>query len=294
MKEIVRKDPAKAVKKAIFEVRKYAAELYANDEVFYLRIIEELGDDKALTEMLYQVRLREIGPTPKNRNEFDPNILFDENFQENNDIIIMDSNDLKEGWKEEITKRKENSRFQWENLNENLRKYEDEDEGFQDDNESKKDCEMCLREEVHDCSVKETVNDPSNENVKDNTKKSIPKEAEMSKDLPKRLLGYTSKRLLQLLTKHVKTSMDGTFKSCCKLWSQQFIWMVKIKGMSRETFFKCKSKLKCVAWYWLLVVCPLKPSFNINLKLQSLQGTGFLLSGDGYLIRQNSATRSLS
>ena len=111
MKEIVRKDPAKAVRKAIIEVRKYAAELYANDEVFYLRIIEELGDDKALTEMLYQVRLREIGPTPKNRNEFDPNMFFDENFQENNDILIMDSNDLKEGWKEEITKRKENSRF---------------------------------------------------------------------------------------------------------------------------------------------------------------------------------------
>ena len=55
MKEIVRKNLAKAVGKAIFEVRKYAAELYANDEEFYLRIIEELGDDKALTEMLYQV-----------------------------------------------------------------------------------------------------------------------------------------------------------------------------------------------------------------------------------------------
>ena len=86
-------------------------------------------------------------------------------------------------------------------LNENLIKYEDEDEGFQGDNESKKDCEMCLREEIDDCSVKETVNDPSNENVKFNTKKSIPKEAEMSKDLPKWLLGYTSNRLLQLLTK---------------------------------------------------------------------------------------------
>ena len=153
---------------------------------------------------------------------------------------------------------------------------------------------MCLREEVHDCSVKETVNDPSNENVKDNTKKSIPKEAEMSKDLPKRLLGYTSKRLLQLLTKHLKTSMDGTVKSCCRLWSQQFIWMVKIKGMSCKTFFKCKSKITCVHVYWLLVVCPLKHSLNVNLKLQLLQGTGFLLSGDGYLIRQNSATRFLS
>ena len=48
MKEIVRKDPAKAVGKAIFEVRNYAAEFYGNDEEFYLRIIEELGDEKAL------------------------------------------------------------------------------------------------------------------------------------------------------------------------------------------------------------------------------------------------------
>lgn len=228
MKEIVRKNPAKAVGKAIFEVRKYAAELYANDEEFYLRIIEELGDDKALTEMLYQVRLKEIGPTPKTRNEFDPNVLFDKNFQEANDILVMDSNDLKEGWKKEISKSKENSKFRWENVNENLRKYEDEskDEGFQEDDESRKDCEMCSREEVHDCSIKEAVNEPTNE------KKSIPEESEKSTDLPKRLLAYTSKRLLRLLTKHLKTSMDGTFKSCCRLWSQQFIWMVKIKGMS--------------------------------------------------------------
>ena len=39
--------------------------------------------------------LKEIGPTPKNMNEFLHNTLFDRNFQEKNDMNIMDSNYLK-------------------------------------------------------------------------------------------------------------------------------------------------------------------------------------------------------
>ena len=36
--------------------------------------------------------------------------------------------------------------------------------------------------------------------------------------------------MLQLLGKGYKTKVDGTFKSSCSLWAQQFIWMVKAKG----------------------------------------------------------------
>ena len=50
------------------------------------------------------------------------------------------------------------------------------------------------------------------------------------KDLPKRVLAFTTKNLLEELEQNRKTSVDGTFKSSCSLWCQQFIWMIKSKG----------------------------------------------------------------
>ena len=52
----------------------------------------------------------------------------------------------------------------------------------------------------------------------------------VDRDLPKRVLAFTSHKLLKQLGKNYKTSVDGTFKSSCSLWSQQFIWMVKAKS----------------------------------------------------------------
>ena len=45
-------------------------------------------------------------------------------------------------------------------------------------------------------------------------------ESETPKLMPKRVLAYTHKKLLTLLSMNLKTSVDGTFKSCCKLWRQ--------------------------------------------------------------------------
>ena len=45
------------------------------------------------------------------------------------------------------------------------------------------------------------------------------------KDLPKRVLAFTTKNLMEQLGNNLKTSVDGTFKSSCSLWGQQFIWM---------------------------------------------------------------------
>ena len=50
------------------------------------------------------------------------------------------------------------------------------------------------------------------------------------RDLPKRVLAYSTQKLLEELSKNHKTSVDGTFKSSCYLWTQQFIWMIKSKG----------------------------------------------------------------
>jgi hypothetical protein len=48
-----------------------------------------------------------------------------------------------------------------------------------------------------------------------------------TKCLPKRVLAYSSKKLLKMFSKCKKGSLDGTFKSCCKLWTQQFVFMLK-------------------------------------------------------------------
>ena len=52
----------------------------------------------------------------------------------------------------------------------------------------------------------------------------------IDRDLPKRVLAFTSTKLLKKLSQNKKTSVDGTFKSSCSLWKQQFIWMVKTKS----------------------------------------------------------------
>ena len=50
-----------------------------------------------------------------------------------------------------------------------------------------------------------------------------------SKSLPKRVLAFSSQKLLNLFSKCKRGSVDGTFKSSCKLWKQQFIFMLKYK-----------------------------------------------------------------
>ena len=58
-----------------------------------------------------------------------------------------------------------------------------------------------------------------------------------NKDLPKRVLAFSSKLLLEQLSKKLKTSVDGTFKSSCALWGQMFVWMVKADGYWIPTVF---------------------------------------------------------
>ena len=47
--------------------------------------------------------------------------------------------------------------------------------------------------------------------------------------LPKCVLRFTTLKLLKLFAKSERGSLNGTFKSCCKLWKQQFVFMLKFK-----------------------------------------------------------------
>ena len=125
-------------------------------------------------------------------------------FNKDNDIIILDSDQLQEGWREEIRISNRASKYKWENFTTNLRMYED----CEDD-------EQLLTNDSAIAVETETLISNDEGNI-------------TQKDIPKRLFIFTTEKLLTQLTKKIKTSLDETFKYCCHLWSQHFIWMVKV------------------------------------------------------------------
>ena len=144
-----------------------------------------------------RVRAEVIGQTPKSRNAFDAREFLNRVYGKENDVIVCDSNLLGEGWREEIENNNLNSNCDWTKMDDNMRNMD----------------------EFH-----------NNDDMDDDTGDSIDETDITEKDLPKRGLAFTSQKLLSQLSKHHKSSVDGTFKSSCSLWRQQFIWMIKRKG----------------------------------------------------------------
>ena len=140
---------------------------------------------------------------PHFRNAFDAKNFLERIYGNEVEVIVLDSNELGDKWREDISKVNNKSGFDWTKINDNIRNIE---------------------EEIHD-------DDNSND-----LSQSLDPEAEdeptdiLERDLPKKVLIYTSKKLLKQLSLNKKSSVDGTFKSSCKLWTQQFIWMSKSKG----------------------------------------------------------------
>ena len=192
IKSIVRGDPQRPVTEAIKQVRRLYSERYDDDDVLFDQIMAELGPDKPLIRQLLRVRNEVIGKSPKNRNEFDPEAFLSKIFGDDHNIITLDSNKLEPGWRSLIDKKNPNSTFNWEKVDD-VRHHEEEDDDVDDsDAESEDGC--------------------------------------VEKDLPKRILGYTSAKMVKMLGKKLKASVDGTFKSACRLWRQNFCIMVKYCG----------------------------------------------------------------
>ena len=176
MKELVRNDPVKPVSQAAKQVRIEAAEIYASDPEFYQHLLLELGSDSALEKQLLRVRYEIVGETPKSRNFITPNKFFSEIYGSKHGIIVGDSDELGSNWRSEIEKTNPNSEYSWQNMN---------DEIINMENDGEITSNLC------------------DENDQEN-------------DRPKRVLLFTSLKLLKLLEKGKKTSVDGTFKSSPK------------------------------------------------------------------------------
>ena len=81
MKDIVRKDPATAVARAIETVIQQAEDNYGENEDFMDKITAELGTTKGILEMLYAVRRKTVGVSPKSRDNFKPEAFLDKYFE---------------------------------------------------------------------------------------------------------------------------------------------------------------------------------------------------------------------
>ena len=218
MKLVVRAEPQKVLTEAITSMRKKYAEEFDHDDDLFEQIVAELGPDKPMLRQLLRVRVEIIGKTPTNRNQFDPSYFLRRLYGKNNKIVIMDSNKLKDGWRCAISKANPESKFHWERMNDDIRAYEEETDLADDEVNT---------EEIPDDTqeVDEGHFDEENDEMDKPEYHDI-----TGKDLPKRVLAYSSERLLKLFSKNLKSSMDGTFKSACTHYGQSFIWMLKFCG----------------------------------------------------------------
>ena len=215
----------------------------------------ELGCPHALEQMMYEVRIEMVGATPKTREEFNPEKFLNDHFKKD-DIIVKDSDkDLKAGYEGKLKQTNIKTKFKWENMTEDMKAYEDhemeEDEGFIED------CEDCNAGKVHECLVGD-----KEPNEKENKEMNKKKETSNSKK-PKRVLMYSTKKLLAQLAKNLKTSLDGTFKSCCQLWGQSFVWMVKQRGYWVP-----------VCWSWLPDKTEISYKIYLALVLEVMEDLG--------------------
>ena len=137
---------------------------------------------------------------------FDPEKYLTNEFGDKNKVIVCDSNKLNDGWRDKIAKSNRNSEYNWHNLTQ----------------------DMLNLEEYNHGDITEHVADLDDD---------LDFEELANKDLPKRVLAFSSKLLLEQLSKKLKTSVDGTFKSSCALWGQMFVWMVKADGYWIPTVF---------------------------------------------------------
>ena len=212
MKEIVRKEPHLPVLDAISNVRKSFAEKFDADDETFDHIIAELGADKPLERQLLRVRKEIIGNTPINRDRFDQEYFLRRIYGMENGGVVMDSNKLDNSWREKLSQTNPNTNYRWENIDDNILQYEDNGEELE-----------------HVAEVLDDVIEENHDGQSDNVDQ--PLYIDMTgKDLPKRVLAYSSIKLLKLFSKHLKSSVDGTFKSACTHWGQSFIWMLKVNG----------------------------------------------------------------
>ena len=186
--ETTPENPVSEARKTV--ILKYA-EIYFENPDLWGEIVLKIGDYDALDKRLLRARQKVIGKAPINRNDFEPSLVLGDN----DDIIVLDSNNLPDGWKESIEQQSELSVI--------TPSVGDDAHGGDDANGG------------DDAQAEEDEDHPE----------------DTERVLPKRVIIFTSPKLLKLFEENDgKSSVDGTFKAIPVLWKQMFIWMIRFSG----------------------------------------------------------------
>ena len=212
--------------------------------------LEHLNAKENIARVLRRERSKAYGPTPANRDDFEPAKFISE-LKGGKKIILLDSNkDLGPNWEMEIEELKSNISNP-ENFWENVESFGDEriqqNLEVNDALDALNPCELCRTTEhyckkckkkvCNFCSVGDQENDLVRTHIScleviiENSGADTNKRTEGTEKnkLPKRILCFTSNLLLQQFSRQ-KCSVDGTFKVIPTLWTQLFILMIKVNG----------------------------------------------------------------
>ena len=188
MIEKVKADPTLPVGEAIREIKLKIAREFGNNKDEFTSVMDGIGSHHALEQRLTEARIAIIGQTPRSRNDFDV-MSFKEKGYLSTDVIILDSDNLPDNWESMLNSNMETA-YDWDKFNEAMLSYEEGPDN--DDAEKEEDFEV-------------SENEPNGKE--------------------KRVLAYTSMPLLVLLSECRRGSLDGTFKSCSKLWKPKYFYI---------------------------------------------------------------------
>ena len=101
----------------------FIAHLSVNaNEKDIMDIIDCLGSYHSLEMRLLRVRDTVIGPNPRNRDMFNPEVFLKNVFDDDDDkIIVLDSNSLPVNWEDFIDDENPSTAHNWNNLNETIK-----------------------------------------------------------------------------------------------------------------------------------------------------------------------------
>ena len=150
--------------------------------------MDALGSYHSLEQKLTDTRISIMGPTPLSRKDFVLAPFLEKGYIKE-DAIVLDSDTLEENFEDKMNNNSSESSYNWEKLNEAMFELEDSDD-LPDDDTHNGDDEHTEQEAVDHLSK------------------------------VKRVLAFTSERLLELFSQCKRGSLDGTFKSSKKLRKQ--------------------------------------------------------------------------
>ena len=220
MKKEIKLDPlipVGRIKEKILRQELHLSEKYSEDEVSQILSILPVRVESTL----HNYRVGMLGTSAKDRDSYDPSQVLSI-IRGGENVLVLDSRDLPQDWKN-ISLRE---MFSGGNVN---------NEG---------------------CSTDDEVASSGDENPLDDLLEALNESSFNISDSPdpKRVLVFTSVRLLGVLSVSKKGSVDGTFKSSARDWYQLFILCVEYRGKFIPVAFGWLPDKKPISYFTFIVL----------------------------------------